>query len=153
MMLMTAAAVALLLQAAPPAKAPAAKAPAATAKAPAIAATDLPVTVTYKGKGTVDATHRVIVFLFADSNVSNQSRPLDKVYASKSGETVTFKNVSSPVYVFAVYDPAGAYDGVSGPPPAGLPVAIYRQAPKGPPTAVKAGTLVKFTFDDSEKWK
>jgi len=140
MTVITAAAVALLLQAAPP------------AKAPAPAATDLPVTVTYKGKGTIDATHRVIVWLFAEGNITSASRPLDHQYVTKNGDTVTFKGVSAPVYVFAVYDSSGAYDGVSGPPPGGLPSATYRQTPKGPPTAAKAGAAVKFAFDDSEPW-
>jgi hypothetical protein len=33
-----------------------------------------------------------------------------------------------------------------------VPSATYRQTPKGPPTAVKPGAAVKFTFDDSEPW-
>lgn len=109
-------------------------------------------TVTYKGKGTLDATHRVIVWLFADGNITSASRPIDHLYVTKNGETVTFKGVSAPVYVFAVYDKSGGYDGVSGPPPAGLPSATYSKTPKGPPAAVKAGTPVTFTFDDSELW-
>jgi hypothetical protein len=128
------------------------QAPAQKAVPAPVAAGDLPVTVTYKGKGTVDATHRVIVFLFSDANVTSNSRPLDTKSASKSGETVTFTGVSGPVYVFAVYDDKGTYDGLSGPPPAGVAVATYRKVPKGPPTAVKPGAPVKFTFDDSERW-
>lgn len=139
MTLMTAVAVGLLLQGAP-------------AKAPATAASELPVTVTYTGKGTIDASHRVIVFLFADGDITSASRPLDRLYVTKSGETVTFKNVTTPVYVFALLDTTGGYDGVSAPPPAGVPSATYRKPPKGPPTAVKAGAPIKFTFDDSERW-
>ena len=140
----TAAAAALALLIVQPAPKKAAPAPAAPG--------DLPVTVTYKGKGTIDQTHKVIVWAFADSNITSASRPLDHAYVTKNGDTVTFKGLSAPVYLFAVYDQTGAYDGVSGPPPAGLPSATYRQTPKGPPTAVKAGTPVKFTFDDSEHW-
>jgi len=67
---------------------------------------------------------------------------------------VTFKNVTSPIYLFAVYDEKGAYDGVSGPPPAGIPVATYRKTPKGAPAAVAPGPApVKFSFDGSERWK
>lgn len=127
-----------------------AKAPAA----PKTAATDVAVTVAYKGKGVVDAGHRIIVFAFTDANVTSNSRPAGPAqYATKSGDTVTFTNVSSPIYVFAVYDEKGNYDGVGAPPPAGIPATIYRKAPKGPATAVAPGSpAVKFTFDDSERW-
>lgn len=126
--------------------------PAPKKAAPAPAPGDLPVTVTYKGKGTIDQTHKVIVWAFADSNITSASRPLDHLYVTKNGETVTFKGLSAPVYLFAVYDEKGGYDGVDAPPPAGIPAATYRQTPKGPPTAVKPGTPVTFTFDDSERW-
>jgi hypothetical protein len=66
---------------------------------------------------------------------------------------VTFKNVGAPIYVFAVYDEKGNYDGVSGPPPAGIPVALYRKAPKGAAVALAPGSpTVKLRFDDSERW-
>lgn len=143
MTLLTVAAVVLLSQ---PAISKAAQKPAAPS------ATDLSVTVTYKGKGAIDETHRVIVWLFSNPEITSQSRPLEHQYVGKSGETITFKNVGSPVYLFAVYDDKGGYDGVSGPPPAGIPCATYRSAPKGPPTAAKPGSAVKFAFDDSERW-
>jgi len=146
----------LLFQAAAPAPKNTAPQKPATPKAAASkpAATDVGVTVTYKGKGTVDAGHRVLLFAFADPNVTSASRPIgEPQYASKNGETVTFKNVTSPIYVYAVYDEKGTYDGLSGPPPAGLPSTIYRKIPKGAPTAVAPGSpAVKFAFDDSERW-
>jgi hypothetical protein len=126
--------------------------PAPKKAAPAPAAGDLPVTVTYKGKGPVDATHRIIVWTFADSNITSASRPIDHLYVTKSGETVTFKGVSGPVYLFAAYVEKGDYDGVGAPPPPGLPCATYRKVAKGEPTAVKPGAPVAFTFDDSERW-
>src|SRR4051812_10234983 len=77
-----------------------ARPPAAAAKT---APTDLPVTVSYKGKGTVDATHKLIVWLFADPNVTSASRPIDQRTATKNNETLTFTGVgASPVYLFAV---------------------------------------------------
>lgn len=150
----------LFQSAAPAAKSPAAQQPAAPkaaagkAATAAPAATDVGVTVTYKGKGPVDATHKIILFAFADPNITSGSRPVGAPqFASKNGETLTFKNVTSPIYVFAVYDEKGTYDGVSGPPPAGVPSTTYRKTPKGAPTAVAPGTaVVKFTFDDSERW-
>ena len=139
---------------APKAPAPAKATAAATTAAPKTAATDVGVTVAYKGKGVVDAGHKIIVFAFADANVTSNSRPVGAAqFATKNGETVTFKNVPSPIYVFAVYDEKGTYDGVSGPPPAGTPSTLYRKTPKGPATAVAPGSpAVKFTFDDSERW-
>jgi hypothetical protein len=148
----------LLFQtAAPAAKKPATAAPKAAASkaAPAAAAaTEVGVTVNYKGKGPVDAGHKIVLFAFGDPNITSGSRPIGAAqFASKNGETLTFKNITSPIYVFAVYDEKGSYDGVSGPPPAGLPSTIYRKAPKGAPTAVAPGSpVVKFSFDDSERW-
>jgi hypothetical protein len=149
------AAAALLMLQSTAAPKPAARQPAApkpAASAAKTAPTDLPVTVTYKGKGTVDATHKVIVWLFADPDITSASRPITQQLATKNNETLTFKNVTSPVYLFAVYDTTGSYDGVSGPPPAGVPSGPYRTAAKGAPAAVKPGAPIKFTFDDSEPW-
>ena len=147
---MTAAAVLLLQPAAP---APQTATPSTARQAAAAKPADVGVTVTYKGQGTVDPAHKVIVFAFADSNITSDSRPLDTQFATKNGETVTFKNLSAPVFVFAVYDEKGTYDGLSGPPPAGTPSAIYRKQPKGTPTVVAPGAAaVKFAFDDSERW-
>jgi len=130
---------------------PPAPKPAATAAK--TSATDLPVTITYKGKGAVDEAHRIIAWAFTDPDITSGSRPIGTEFASKNGDTVTFKNLSTPVYVFVVYDEKGGYDGVSGPPPHGLPCATYRKTPGTPPVALKAGgTPVKFTFDDSERW-
>jgi hypothetical protein len=144
-------------QAAP--KPSAAKPSAAKAAAPKPAATapkttDVSAVVTYKGKGAVDAGHRIIVFAFSEPDITSGSRPVAPAqFVSKNGETVTFKNVASPIYLFAVYDEKGSYDGVSGPPPAGIPAGPYRKAAKGAPTAVAPGSAaVKFTFDDSERW-
>lgn len=146
----TAAALLMLQSSAAPK--PAGKPAAAAAKT---AADELPVTVSYKGKGTVDATHKIIVWLFADANITSNSRPISAtpLTATKNNETVVFKNVTaSPVYVFAVYDKTGGYDGVGAPPPAGVPSGAYRAAAKGAPAAVKPGTPIKLTFDDSEPW-
>lgn len=138
--------------AAPKQAAPKPAAPKAAAAAPKT--TDVVASVTYKGKGVVDAGHKIIVFAFADPNITSGSRPIAPAqFASKNGETVTFTDLTSPVYVFAVYDEKGNYDGVSGPPPAGIPVATYRKTPKGAPAAVAPGSAaVKFSFDDSERW-
>ena len=150
------AAAAIVLQATtapkPPAQKPGGSAKPAAAAKPA--AGTLPVTLTYKGKGVVDDKHKLIVWIFSDPNITSGSRPVGTQVTTKNGGTVMFTNApSTPVYLFAVYDETGSYDGVSGPPPAGLPCALYKKAPKGPPTPVTAGTeSVSFTFTDAERW-
>jgi hypothetical protein len=112
------------------AKPAAAKAAAPKPAAPAAKTTDVSAVVSYKGKGTVDAGHRIIVFAFSEPDITSGSRPIAPAqFVSKNGETVTFTNVAAPIYLFAVYDEKGA------------------------PTAVAPGSAaVKFTFDDSERW-
>jgi hypothetical protein len=127
---------------------------AAAAKPAAIAATDVAVTVNYTGKGVVDAGHSILVFIFSDPNVGPESRPLGPPQiAQKNGQTVTFNNVTTkPVYVFAIYNEKGTYDGQSGPPPIGTPIGMYGTA-KGA-TAVTPGmkTPIKLTFTGATKW-
>ena len=149
---MTIAAAALLMLQ-PAAAQPASQKPKPAAAAAKTAPTDLPVTISYKGKGAVDASHKLIVWLFADPNITSASRPITHQIATKNNETLVFKDVAAPVYVFAVYDETGSYDGVSGPPPPGIPAAPYRTAAKGPATPVKGGTPIKFTLTDAERWK
>lgn len=123
------------------------------APAPAAAAsTDRTIAVTYKGKGVVDATHDIIVFAFDHAEVNANSRPLDHKYVQKNGGTATFSGLADPVYFFVVYDEKGDYDGQSGPPPAGTPMALY-SGPKGEPLQVKPGGKVKMTFTDAKRWK
>jgi hypothetical protein len=129
-------------------------APAAAKPAAAIAATDVAVTVTYTGKGVVDATRSILVFLFSTPTVGQNSEPLGAPQiVTKNGQTVTFNNVTTkPVYIFAIYNENGTYDGRSGPPPAGTPIGMYGTA-KGA-TAVTPGmkTPVKMSFTGATKW-
>jgi len=115
------------------------------------------VTVNYTGKGVVDATHAITVFLFTSPEINAQSSPIGPPQVLvKNGASATFTNVSTtPVYIVAIYSEAGGYTGRGGPPPAGSPIAHYRTAPKTPPAAVKPGpkTAIKMTFDDSNRWK
>lgn len=128
--------------------------PAKPAPAAAIAATDVAVTVNYTGKGVVDATRNILVFLFSTPTVGPNSEPLGAPQiVTKNGQTVTFNNVTTkPVYIFAIYNEKGTYDGRSGPPPAGTPIGMYGTA-KGA-TAVTPGmkTPVKLTFTGATKW-
>ena len=71
---------------------------------------DIVVTVTYTGKGKVDDTHEILVFLFDQPTPTADSEPLGMQTTTKSGDTVTFKDVPvSPVYVLMVYDEQANY--------------------------------------------
>ena len=119
---------------------------------PALAA-DLGVTVAYKGKVPVDAKHPILVFLFTDSNITAESVPLAVQGIAASGGTAVFKNVTQdPVYVVTVFDEQANYTGIGGPPPPGLPWAIYGKGGKAIAVSPAKTPQVKMTFDDSRRW-
>jgi hypothetical protein len=115
---------------------------------------DITVTVAYTGKAKVDDTHEILVFLFDHAPPTTNSKPIAMEVLKKSGGAVTFKGVQGDaIYITAVYDEKANYDGLSGPPPTGTPIATYGKA--GKPIAVKPGpaTKVKMSFDDSKRFE
>jgi len=122
----------------------------------AAAANDVSVTVTYTGKGVVDAGHSILLFLFTDPQIGPNSQPIGPPQiVQKSGATATFKNVTAKtVYVVAIYNEKGTYDGKNGPPAAGTPIGTYMKAPSTTPTAVTPGpkTAIRMTFNDAKRW-
>ena len=131
-------------------------APPPQTKAAAPAATgDVTIVVNYTGKGTVDAAHELLVFMFNTPNISADAEPIGMQVATKNGETVTFKGVTqNPVYFVAVYDESGNYHG-RGAPTAGLPYTIYAKDAKSPATGVAPGgkAPVKISFSDAKRWR
>lgn len=117
------------------------------------AAAELAVTVSYTGKGKVDETHEILVFLFDHPMPTADSIPLAVQSIVKNGGTATF-NLTAPdtVYVVMVHDEKANYDGRSGPPPQGTPIGSYSKA--GKPIAIKtaANAKVKAIFDDTRRW-
>lgn len=108
------------------------------------------VTVTYKGKGTVDASHKLWVWIFDSPNIGAGSMPLDQVSLDANGGVATFEGVApSQVWVAVAFDESGAMNG-DGPPPTGTPIAIH-MGKDGMPMAVTPGDkgLAAITFDDS----
>jgi len=115
----------------------------------------LKVKLNYTGSGTVDDKHQIVVFVFDSPDfmqgnampVGSQSTP------SKKGG-VTFSDVaSSPVYLTAVFDPAGQYDGMSAP-PSGSSLGLYSKTPGTPePIKIEPGETVEveLAFDDTAK--
>lgn len=113
---------------------------------------EVSVAAAYTGKGAVDATHEIWVFLFATPNIGQGVRPLAVHTVKKSGDAVTFRNVTQdPVYVAVAYDEKGDYDGNTAPPPSGAPIAYYTVDGKRVAAPVKtAGSAkVKLTFSDA----
>ena len=126
------------------------------APAAAAATNDVAVTISYTGKGPVDPTHTIILCLFTEPDPGAGSQPVAAPQiATKNGATVVFKNVSAKeVYIAAVYNEKGNYDGTTGPPPPGTPVAMYQKDAKSPPIAVTPGprTAIKMSFDDARRF-
>ena len=68
---------------------------------------------------------------------------------------MTFADLTAAtVYVVAAYDPAGNYDGQSGPPPSGSSMGMYSKTPgTAEPIKIDPGqtVTVELAFDDSFK--
>jgi hypothetical protein len=130
-------------------------APSSAAVLPAqMKGSDVSVTVAYTGKGAVDATHAIWVFLFDTPNIAAGARPIIAQAVTKSGGATVFKGITQdPVYVAVAYDDKGGYDGNAGPPPAGTPIAFYSVDGKGTTAPVKTagGAKIKLTFSDARR--
>ena len=117
-------------------------------------ASGVSVTVKYTGKGTVDSTHRLWVWLFDNPNIGPDAIPIGEQSIDKNGGTATFPSVSAKqVYIAIAYDEGGGFMG-SGPPPPGSPIALYgAKGPESPAQAVTPGpkAAVTVTFDDTQR--
>jgi hypothetical protein len=108
------------------------------------------VTVTYKGKGSVDSSHQLWVWLFDTPNIGPGAMPIAQLSLTKNGTDAVFEGVAGDkVYVAVAFDETGVMVG-EGPPPTGSPVGVLMGA-DGTPRSVtpgdKAGTTL--TFDDT----
>jgi hypothetical protein len=110
------------------------------------------VTVKYSGKGDVDDSHRLWVWLFDSPNIGAGSIPIAETSVDKYGGVATF-DVSAPqVWIAAAYDVHGGFAGMA-PPPSGSPASAYGIAAGGAPAPVTPGEngAVTFAFDDTFK--
>ena len=115
-----------------------------------MAAGSVRVIVSYKGKGNVDSSHRLWVWLFDTPNIGAGSMPIAELSIDKNGGVAVFDNVAADeVWVAAAYDENGVMSG-NAPPPPGTPVGVIAEQ-GGAPTGVKTGDKAeaKLTFDDS----
>lgn len=116
----------------------------------------LKVKLNYTGSGTVDAKHTILVFVFDSPDFrSGEIPPIAQDQASSKQQTLTFKEITaSPVYVAAVYDPSGTYEGDSLP-PEGSSIGMYEKNPGVPaPIEIAPGktAAVTLSFNDSYKY-
>jgi hypothetical protein len=110
----------------------------------------LNVTVTYKGKGAVDTSHKLWVWLFDSPNIGAGSMPIAQVALDKNGTDAVFDGVvGDKVYIAVAFDEQGAMMG-DAPPPTGSPIGILA-GKEGAPSPVTPGDKVvaTLTFDDS----
>jgi hypothetical protein len=115
-----------------------------------VSAGTVKVTVTYKGKGQVDTSHKLWVWLFDTPNIGPGSMPIGQVSLDTNGADAVFENVAGDrVYVAVAFDEHGGMTG-DGPPPTGTPIGILMGAdgvPSGVPPGDKAA--VALNFDDT----
>jgi len=115
----------------------------------------LKVKLNYTGSGTVDDKHKIVVFLFDSPEfMQGNAMPVGSQSTPSKNGSVTFSDVaSSPVYLTAVFDPAGQYDGMSAP-PSGASLGLYSKTPGAPePIKIEPGETieVELVFDDTAK--
>jgi hypothetical protein len=109
------------------------------------------VTVKYTGKGQVDATHRLWIWLFDSPDIGPGAMPVAELSLDANGATADFADISSlKVWIAVAYDEQGGFTG-SAPPPSGTPIGIYMNA--NGPAAASPDTreAVVVTFDDSQR--
>jgi hypothetical protein len=117
-----------------------------------VAAGTVKVTVHYKGKGKVDATHKLWVWIFDTPNIGPGAMPVDQVSIDKNDVEAVFDGVAlDKVYIAVAFDESGAMMG-DAPPPSGSPVGILI-GKDGIPAAVVSGSkdAAVLTFDDSQR--
>lgn len=128
-----------------------ARAAAADAAAILKSAAAVHVSVTYNGKGAVDARHRVWVWLFDTPDIGPGAMPIAGLSLDTNGSLAAFDGISAAqVWIAAAYDESGTMTG-NGPPPSGSPIGLL-VGPDGRPQSVAPGSEpVALTFDDSQR--
>ena len=108
------------------------------------------VTVNYQGKGTVDASHKLWVYLFDNPNIGPGAMPIGIVSIDKNGGDAVFDNIAGDkAFIAVAFDENGTMT-QDGPPASGSPVAILVGADGAPgPVTPGAKSPAVLTFDDT----
>jgi len=115
------------------------------------AAGTVKVTIHYKGKGTVDAKHKVWVWLFDSPDIGPGSMPIAELSIDANGNVATFDGVDAArVWIAVAYDESGTMSG-SAPPTPGSPIGILLGKDGAPRSVVPGEDALVLTFDDSQR--
>ena len=107
------------------------------------------VTVSYKGKGTVDAKHRVWVWLFTSPDIGPGAMPIAEISIDVNGALATFDGIDAErVWIAAAFDESGTMSG-NAPPPSGSPVGLLVGSDGAPKSVVPGESAAVMTFDDT----
>lgn len=110
------------------------------------------ITISYTGKGKVDATHKLWVWLFDSPNIGPASQPVAQLSLDTNGADAVFDAVAGDkIYVAVAFDEQGVMQG-DAPPPPGTPIGILA-GPEGAPMPVAPGAkgVARLTFDDTNR--
>jgi len=119
--------------------------------APAVSATAgaVKITVHYKGKGKVDPSHKIWVWLFDTPNIGPGAMPIDQASLDKNDADAVFEGVApGQVWIAVAFDEQGAMAG-DGPPPTGTPIGILSTDGKPSPVTPGEKGMATLTFDDT----
>lgn len=106
--------------------------------------------VSYKGKGTVDAQHRIWVWLFDTPDIGAGSIPIAQTSIDANGAVAEFDVGAAQIWIAVAYDESGTMRG-DGPPPPGSPIGIFANADGSPRSVVPGSEAVTLVFDDSQR--
>ena len=109
------------------------------------------VSVTYKGKGAVDANHRIWVWLFDTPDIGPGSMPIAESSIDSNGGAATFDVIDAKrVYIAVAFDESGTMNG-NAPPPSGSPIGILLSKDGAPRSVAPDEDAVSVMFDDSQR--
>ena len=118
--------------------------------APSVTAGTVKVTIHYTGKGKVDASHKLWVWVFDSPNIGAGSMPMGQASLDKNDSEAVFDGITvGKAYIAVAFDETGAMMG-DAPPPSGTPIGVLMGSDGAPSAVTPDGTApVVLTFDDS----
>lgn len=109
------------------------------------------VAATYKGKGAVDAKHRIWVWLFDTPDIGPGSMPIAEMSIDSNGGVAAFNGIDAKrVYIAVAFDEGGIMNG-NAPPPSGSPIGILLGKDGAPRSVAPDEDVVSVLFDDSQR--